>query len=210
VSTINNKDADAMARVIRISEDSCLSQNTRKTVKKILENDGVIVYPTDTLYGLGTRLTERGIEKIFELKNRPRNKKFPILISESHNILRLIKTNSTVWNLVLKYWPGPLTIVAEASEQAPKPIRYWGHIGVRLPGSCIARELARLAGGCIIGTSANRSGRPTPSTIDKIMAEFGEEVDLYIDAGPRAGPASTVVMIEEGRIKLLREGAIKM
>ncbi len=199
-----------MTRLVRISEDSCLPQSVRKTVKEILDRDGVIVYPTDTLYGLGTRLTVKGLERIFELKHRPRNKKFPILISESHNILQLIKTNDTIWKLVLEHWPGPLTIVAEASEQAPETIRYWGHIGVRLPESCIARELARLAGGFIIGTSANRSGKPTPSTVDKIIKEFGEEVDLYIDAGPRAGPASTVVKVDDGEVKLLREGAIQL
>jgi len=199
-----------MTRIIRISNDSCLPQNIRKTVKEVLDRNGVIVYPTDTLYGLGTRVTAKGLERIFELKHRPRNKKFPILISESHYILQLIQTNDTVWKLILEHWPGPLTIVAKASQHAPEPIRYWGHIGVRLPESCIARELARLAGGYIIGTSANRSGRPTPSTVDKIMMEFGEEVDLYIDAGPRVGPASTVVMVDEGMIKLLREGAVRL
>ncbi|MEB3756856.1 MAG: threonylcarbamoyl-AMP synthase [Desulfurococcales archaeon] len=196
-----------MAHIVSVPEDNCLPAKIRQLASEILSKDELIVYPTDTLYGLGTRITENGLRKVFTVKKRSENRKPPILISETHIALKLVEPNDLLWDLATNFWPGPLTIVAKASANAPDPLRDWGYIGIRLPNSCIARELARLAGGYIIGTSANISGKPTPSTIKKIYEIFGDTVQLYIDAGPRPGPASTVVIIEDDNIKVLRKGA---
>jgi L-threonylcarbamoyladenylate synthase len=199
-----------MAHIVSIPEDSCLPSDIREIAQQILSQDKLIVYPTDTLYGLGTRITSTGIRNVFAVKKRSENRKPPILISEAHIALKLIEPSDLFWQLAIKHWPGPLTIVAKASENAPNTLRDWGYIGVRLPDSCIARELARLAGGYIIGTSANVSGKPTPSTVKKIYETFGDSVELYIDSGPRLGPASTVVMIEGGNLKVLRKGTVPL
>ncbi|MCE4615365.1 MAG: L-threonylcarbamoyladenylate synthase [Desulfurococcales archaeon] len=197
-----------MAQIVSISEDTCLPAAVKKLANQILAKDGLLVYPTDTLYGLGTRITSTGLRNVFTVKLRPGNTKPPILISETHIALKLVEPSDLLWDLAVKYWPGPLTIVAKASENAPDPLKDWGYIGVRLPDSCIARELARLAGGYIIGTSANVSGSPTPSTVRKIYEIFRDTIELYIDAGPRFGPASTVVMIEDNTLKILRKGVL--
>ncbi|MCE4606355.1 MAG: threonylcarbamoyl-AMP synthase [Desulfurococcales archaeon] len=199
-----------MARIVSLPEDGCLPSKVKQLADGILSMDGLIVYPTDTVYGLGTRVTENGLRNVFEAKKRSENRKPPILISEAHIVFKLVEPSNLLWDLASNFWPGPLTIVAKASANAPDPLRDWEYIGVRLPDSCIARELARLAGGYIIGTSANISGNPTPSVVKKITEIFGDTVQLYIDAGPRLGPESTVVMIEDNSIKLIRKGAVPL
>ncbi len=199
-----------MATIVRIDRKSCLPDEVANGLRGILSRDGLIVYPTDTLYGLGTRISKEGIVRVFKAKRRPTKRKPPILLSETHKALDLIEPTNMFWKLARKYWPGPLTIVAKASVEAPEHLQEWGYVGVRLPDNCVAREIAEIAGGYIIGTSANISGEPTPSTIKSIYEIFGDIVDMYIDSGPLTGPPSTVVLVEKDRVKVLRKGVIEI
>jgi len=188
----------------------CPSQEAVRAAVDALREGGLVVYPTDTLYGLGADpWNPHAVEKVFKAKERKRDKPLPLIIAEAHYALRLVKPSSSFWRLALAFWPGPLTIVAEASDEAPHYLAWEGMIGVRLPDSIVARLLARAIGGVIIATSANKSGMPPPRTAQDAMSMLGESVSVYLDGGPTPlGVPSTVVIIRNDSVEILREGAI--
>jgi len=197
------------ARVVSV-DPRCPDMSVISEALDILRAGGLVVYPTDTLYGLGANpFSEEAVDKVYQVKERGKDKPLPLLLAESHHAVRLAFMTETAWLLAQKYWPGPLTLVLKARGSAPPHIVWKGLIGLRLPDSPIARLLARGLGGAIIGTSANKSGMPPARTVQEAMSMLGEQVDLYIDGGPTPlSRPSTVVLIEDGRVKVLREGAI--
>ena len=188
----------------------CPDPETLKPAVEALRRGGLVVYPTDTLYGLGADPHNReAVKRVFRVKERPADKPLPILIAESHYALDYVEADKTFWRLAREFWPGPLTIVAPPAPTAPSWLRGLEGVGVRLPGSQLARFLAASLGGSIIGTSANKSGLEPPRTAQEAMFMLGSLVDVYIDGGPTpVGKPSTVVQIVDGRVRILREGAI--
>ncbi len=200
--------------MIRILETDCYCPDKKAIDEavEILKNGGVVVAATDTLYGLlADPFNVEALDQVYRIKERPRGKPFPLLLAEAHYALKLVKPTDLFWKLALKYWPGALTLVAEAREDLPNHLASWGKIGVRLPECPLTRILAARIGGVIIGTSANKSGRESPVTVYESISQLGELVDLYIDTGPtlRQGP-STVVDVTGDKPVVYREGVLKI
>jgi tRNA threonylcarbamoyl adenosine modification protein (Sua5/YciO/YrdC/YwlC family) len=173
-----------------------------------LDRGGIIVLPTDTVYGLAARAEDaRAVERIYELKGRAEDKPLQVLVSRSEWPAELAESSPAAERLARAFWPGPLTIVVAAAASAPGHLVRDGAIGLRAPDHPVVLALAR-ASGPLAATSANRSGEPTPSTIDAIRDLFGSAVDVYVDGGTIAAAASTVVDLTGAEPVIVRDGAI--
>ncbi len=196
---------------VLVVDPRCPDPGALGEAASILRSGGLVVYPTDTLYGLGAdpRNTD-AVRRVYEVKERGKDKPLPVILAEAHYAIDYVEPSPLFWRIARLFWPGPLTIVAPASPRAPRHLASSdGMIGVRLPNSTVARELARLTGGAIIGTSANKSGMTPPVTVQEAMAMLGDSVDLYIDGGPAPlGEPSTVILVAGSEYRVIREGSL--
>ncbi len=197
---------------MRLVEANCLCPDSAvlDEVRRVFRDGGVVVGPTDTLYGImAPALNEEAVARVFRVKGRRPDKPLPLLLAESHHVLLVGEPDERFWRLALRFWPGPLTIVVRARPGVPGSLAPQGYVGVRLPNCPLAREIARIAGGVVTGTSANKSGRESPRTVYDASAQLGDSVDLYIDGGPALlGKPSTVVFLGDEGVEILREGAV--
>ncbi len=178
---------------------------------EILRAGGLVVVPTDTVYGLAGRLFDPdAIERIFAAKERPAAKGLIAMIADSSNLDRLCgQPTAAALDLASRFWPGPLTIVTKARLNIPTRAVVNGKIGVRVPDCGPLRSLIRAVGEPLAVTSANLSGRPSPVEIGEIRAELAARVDLILNAGPCAlGVESTVVDADTDPPVILRAGAL--
>lgn len=180
----------------------------------VLRKDGVIVYPTETFYGLGVNgLSKKAIRKVFCLKKRDPLKPISVIISDL-SMLRRVASEIPVSShrLIQNFWPGPLTLVFRASSQLPEELKgERGTIGVRLTSHGWVRSLVREAGFPITATSANISGETEICDPKKVLELFEGIVDLIVDGGKTLGSfPSTVVDLSGEKPRMLREGAIPL
>ncbi|MCE4600071.1 MAG: threonylcarbamoyl-AMP synthase [Desulfurococcales archaeon] len=187
-----------------------LDQEVIDAAVEVIESGGLVVAPTDTLYGLlADPLDEQAFERVYRVKERDPSKPLPILLGESHHALLLVKPGPLFWRLAIKFWPGPLTIVEKSRGDLPGHLARWGSLGVRLPRCPLVREIARSVGGLLVGTSANRSGWPPPVRVEEAVRQLGDRVDLYIDGGRvELGVPSTVVDLSTGKPVVMRPGGV--
>ena len=181
-----------------------------------LRAGGVVVFPTDTLYGLGADVfSANAVERIFQIKLRPAGLALPVLVSSWEQALSVTRgapdlARKLAHKLAGRFWPGPLTLVLPKSESLPPGvIGGMDTVAVRMPNHPVALELIKKLGRPITGTSANRSGEQDLSTIDDVIADLGNDVDYIIKAGPApVGASSTVVDVTTDTIRLIRQGAL--
>jgi L-threonylcarbamoyladenylate synthase len=162
-----------------------------------MADGGLVAFPTDTVYGLGADPSRpEAIERICAAKGRERSKVLARLVADRETAARIAGTwPRLAEELGRAFWPGALTIVVEG-------------IGLRVPASRVARELASRLGGSILATSANRSGGPEPRTAEEVASALGPDVDLILDGGRTGGTPSTVVRVTGAGLEVLREGAV--
>jgi tRNA threonylcarbamoyl adenosine modification protein (Sua5/YciO/YrdC/YwlC family) len=173
-----------------------------------LRRDEVVVVPTDTVYGLATRLAAPAIERLFELKGRSADKPFAVLIGRREAVPELATPNAAAIRLMDRFWPGPLTIVTRRADGLD--VVLGGDpatIGIRLPDSPQIVALT-AAVGPLVTTSANRSGRPCLTSLTAIADTFGAEVAVSLDGGVLSGDPSTVVDATTDPVTILRAGPL--
>ncbi len=172
----------------------------------------MVAVPTDTLYGLAAdALNTEAIEKVFAIKERPDGMALPVLLSDLEQLESVAsRAPDAVATLAEAYWPGPLTLILERRDTLPLRLTAGGTtVAVRVPAHPVPRELARLLGRPITGTSANLSGAPDPRSLDELREQVGDRVDCLIELGPSpAGTASTILDLSGNEPRLVREGAI--
>lgn len=177
----------------------------------LLRGGGVIAYPTETFYGLGALARDgAALERLARAKGRPEGKPLPLIAADLAMVEQVAEPGVTARRLAGRFWPGPLTLVLPARAGLPEPITAGtGTVGIRVPGSEVARALCRAAGGPIVSTSANPSGGPPPSSAGELDAALLALIDGVLDAGATpGGQPSTVVRVDGERLTLLREGAV--
>ena len=165
--------------------------------------------PTDTVYGLAVDPTVPGaVELVFELKERPTDRPVAVLVSRVSQARRLVDFDDDAQLLADWFWPGALTLVL---ARLPGLSLDLGDerdtVGVRLPDHAVPRSLAARAGPLAV-SSANRHGRPTPTTAGGVALEFAGADLLVLDGGPCPGRASTVARLVDGEVEVLREGGL--
>jgi tRNA threonylcarbamoyl adenosine modification protein (Sua5/YciO/YrdC/YwlC family) len=162
----------------------------------------IIAFPTETVYGIGVPCSKtEGLEKLYQIKGRDRSKPFAYHIGDWDQLgmIEAVRTPS-FRHLSKKFWPGPVTLIAQGSGGKK--------VGIRYPRSLPTCTLIVSAGEPFFATSANRSGEPSPKTAQEVLAAFGNKIDVVIDAGPcQIGLDSTVVDVSSDPPAVLREGA---
>lgn len=182
-----------------------------KAAEEALSSGGVVVFPTDTVYGLAARGDLPGsTDRLFETKCRPRDLTLPVLAATVDDAATVAVFDARAAVLAGRFWPGGLTLVLPRTDRT----RTWdlgeerATVGVRIPDHPIALTLLAMAGPLAV-TSANRSGRPTPPTCQGIRAALGDLVAVYLCAGEAPGGVpSTVVDLTGAEARILREGAV--
>lgn len=177
-----------------------------------LKRGEVIVYPTETLYGLGAdALNLDAVEKVFQLKGRDPQTPIPVLVADREMLGVLIgEIPALAKKLMASFWPGPLTLVLAARKDIPSALlNADGGIGVRISSQPIATELVRSLGRPLTATSANPSGLAPARTVQQAKNYFAGEIDVFIDAGELTSKTgSTVVEIRANGVRIIREGEI--
>ena len=178
----------------------------------VLRAGGVVVMPTDSVYGIGAAATpdNPGHRRIFDIKRRDLAQTLPLLVSDASELDRLaVDVPAWAHTLAERLWPGALTLVVHASEAVPREFqRENGTVALRVPNSALVRELAREVGPLAV-TSANTHGMPAPATSDDIERRIADAADLTLAAGPTpAGAASTIVDTTSGEPRIVRQGPI--
>lgn len=180
----------------------------------VIQAGGVIAYPTDTFYGLGADpANPRAVRRLFEIKGRQAGQPVLLLIPDAAAVRDwAAEVTTCADDLMQRFWPGPLTLVFTARPTVmPELTGGTGGIGLRVPGSLLTRDLVRSLGSALTGTSANRSGGPSPRTAAEAAASIGSMVDLIFDGGMTAGgKPSTVVDVRGKEPVVLREGALML
>ncbi|WP_026338956.1 L-threonylcarbamoyladenylate synthase [Fusobacterium russii] len=200
---------------IRIKKFDELSEERKKYLEKEILKGELIIYPTDTVYGLGAIITnEKSLEKIYEVKTRNFSSPLIALVSSVKYIEKIAvlnqKEKKLVEELAKNFWPGALTIILNKKREVPSIMVSGGDtVGVRIPNLDLALEIIELAGGILATTSANISGEASPSSYEELSQTIKDRVDLLIDGGKcKIGEVSTIVDLTKAIPKILREGAI--
>jgi L-threonylcarbamoyladenylate synthase len=179
---------------------------------RVLKGGGVIVFPTETLYGLGAdALNNAAVEKVFQLKGRDPRSPIPVLVADQEMLHTLVaQVPATAQKLIDRYWPGPLTLVLPGQKNIPKPLcNPAGGVGVRISSQPIATLLVNELGRPLTATSANPSGKEPARTLQEAKTYFVGRVELFVDGGALTSKSgSTVVEVMEDSIKIIREGEL--
>ncbi len=184
-------------------------------IKEILDNDGVIIFPTDTVYGIACNcFSEKAIKKVFDIKKRPENKPINVL-SNNLDKIKLVSKNISEKEkfLIDKYMPGALTIILDKNEKVSDILTAGlDTIGVRIPKNNISLRILENVSYPLATTSANISGDSAGIKITDFLKEFDGVVDAIIDGGETdLKVASTIVRVEsDNKLKIIREGTLKI
>ncbi len=198
------------AKVVRI-DSSGPDPNDIRTAAQILGQEGILVFPTYGLYGLGAdAFCTESVRRVFAIKRRPAHQPLLVLLSGIHDMDRVVRAVPDYAELLLGLWPGGITVIFKAGESVPASLTGGtGKIGVRVPSHPVAKALVEQFGGPITGTSANLSGFPATASVMDLDPEIRRQVDMVLDAGTLAGgPGSTIVDVTCWPVKVLREGVV--
>lgn len=192
--------------------DSAADHSGIRTAAEILLSGGLVAVPTETVYGLAANaLDAAAVEKIFRAKGRPQDNPLIVHIHNFSQMDELIsELDPRVFPLAEAFWPGPLTVVLPKSALVPEEVSGGlSTVAIRMPAHPAARAILEAAGIPLAAPSANRSGSPSPTTAQHVLADLDGRIDAVVDAGPCAvGLESTVLALTEERPRLLRPGGV--
>ena len=201
-----------LTKILKIDNNLTKYEAELKYSADVILNGGLVVFPTETVYGLGADATnEEAVKKIYNAKGRPSDNPLIIHISTPSGAEKYAFTNDVFYKLADKFMPGPLTVVLNAKESVPKTTRGGlDTVAIRCPENIIARAFISNCGVGIAAPSANLSGTPSPTSAEHVIHDMNGRVDVIIDGGRcDFGLESTIVKIEDdGSLMLLRPGKI--
>jgi L-threonylcarbamoyladenylate synthase len=200
-----------MAKVVQIDPDSPAPELIAEAVR-VLREKGVIIYPTETLYGLGANpLSPEAMKRLYAIKGRAAAKPIPFLIKDRKMLASLVEAVPPLGReLMERYWPGPLTLIFRAKKGLAPPLRGKdGFIGLRISSHPVARRIVEAMDAPLTSTSANLAGEADITDCDMMVQLFGNQVDLILDSGKVPGIGSTVVDLTVEPPRIVRQGMIK-
>lgn len=203
-------------KILKINPENL--RESRQAIEEavsVIKRGGVIVFPTDTVYGLGADATsESAVRKVFKIKQRPEDKPVPLLISDLEMAKKLSYFDKRVEKVLLSVWPGPITVLLQAKGGVLPQLVTAGRqtIGLRIPDYKIAHFLTAKCGAPLVATSANISGKPSSNKISGVIAQFekaSHKPDLILDAGDlKFVEPSTVLDFSKGKPIITRVGLV--
>jgi len=192
-----------------IMKVNCQDKGIKKAVE-IIENGGVIIFPTDTVYGIGCNPYDtNAVKKIYEIKSREKIKSLPVLASSIQIVKQISIIDEFTEKIIKKYWPGPLTLILKLKDKnLKKSLNLENKIAVRIPNSeCTLKLLNKC--NLLVGTSANISGESSFTNPQECMKNV-KNYDVFVDGGTITSKGeSTIIEIENEKIHIIREGALK-
>ncbi len=197
--------------IITLNEYQLNLNKLRDAANYVLDGQ-VIAFPTDTIYGIGCDVfNTEAVEKIYTLKQRPKNKPINVLISEVNQVYDVARDIKPLFfELATRFWPGGLTIIVEKNRSVPEVVTSkLNFVGVRMPRNNIVQQLIKLAYTPLAATSANISEQPDSKTAENVLEYFEGKIPCLIDGGPtELGKPSTILDISGKTPKIVRSGVI--
>ena len=179
---------------------------------KVIKKGGVVVFPTETVYGIGVDSSnEEAIKKLYKVKRRPLSQKISILVGSIQMLEQVTQNISYVEQKLIKnFFPGPLTLILHKKDIIPDILTNNEDIvGFRMPQNKVALDIINKLGNPIATSSANRAGEPSGVNLKDIRNSFEDDVDFYIDGGnSKIGIGSTIVQVIDETPHIIREGII--
>ncbi|MAW94016.1 MULTISPECIES: L-threonylcarbamoyladenylate synthase [unclassified Leeuwenhoekiella] len=199
-----------MAEFIKVYEENPSEKEIRRIVK-ILKNDGVIIYPTDTVYGLGCDITSnRALERVAQLRGVKLDKaNFSFICEDLSNLSDYVRQIDTpTFKLLKRALPGPYTFILPGNNNLPTVFKKKKTVGIRVPDNAIARAIVKELGNPIISTSIRDEDEVIEYTTDPelILEKWEKLVDAVVDGGYGGNVPSTVIDLTSGEAVLIREG----
>lgn len=199
-----------MAQFIKLFNENPNEREIEKVIK-VLKKGGLIIYPTDTVYGLGCDITNtKALEKIAKIKGVKLNKaNFSFICSDLSNLSDYVKQiDSATFKILKRALPGPYTFILPGNNNLPKVFKNKSTVGIRVPDNAIIRELVKYLGNPIVSTSIYDEDDVIEYTTDPelIYEKWQDIVDVVIDGGYGDNTPSTVIDLSEGEIEIIREG----
>ena len=180
-------------------------------IAQIIEEGGIVVFPTDTVYGLGCNpYNKNAVKKIYKIKSRTELKSLPVLAYSLDIVKEIVLIDKFTEKIIEKYWPGPLTLILELTDQKlKKSLNLKNKIAIRIPDSkCTLKLLEKCK--LLVGTSANISGNSSYTNPDDCLKNI-KNYDIFLNGGTITSKGeSTIIEIENEKIKMIREGALTM
>ncbi|NLV17348.1 MAG: threonylcarbamoyl-AMP synthase [Syntrophomonadaceae bacterium] len=178
----------------------------------LIKQGETVAFPTETVYGVGAdAMNEKAVEGIFAAKRRKMDNPLLVHVNSWEQASGLVtEVPGEVLVLVKEFWPGPLTFIAKAGDKIPAPVRAGlPTVGLRMPDHPVALALIKAAGSPIAATSANISGRPSPTVAEHVKADLSGRIGAIVDAGETGwGIESTILDVSKTPFKILRTGAV--
>lgn len=179
----------------------------------VLKGEGLVALPTDTVYGLAADIySAAAVERLVDVKARPHDKPIPIFIASIDDLVRITRdVPETAGRLARRFWPGPLTLILNASPHIPEAITAGtGTVGVRIPNLPLVEVILNALDRPITGTSANKSGGANPVSPKDVMKGLQNQIDLLVDGGETGSRMpSTVVDCTQFPLRIIRRGAVQ-
>lgn len=179
---------------------------------EVIENGGIVVFPTETVYGIGTNaFCEQSVRKIYEIKNRPDEKALTIMLSSIDEIENFAVINNDIERKIIQnFMPGPITIILERKKGILDHVATGKNtIGIRIPNNNIILSILEKLKLPLVAPSANISGQPSGVVLEDIIEEFVNKVDICIDGGKcDVSESSTIVQVVDNQVKIIRQGTI--
>lgn len=175
-----------------------------------VEQGHLVVYPTETVYGIGANPFDQvAIKKLFVAKKRPFDMPLSVAVCDKDMVEQIAIMSRPVEKLIDAFLPGPLTIITDKNPNVPDMVTSMSHkVGIRIPDNPIALELIKRTGP-LVATSANLHSHPDATTVEEAVDDFGDSVSTYLDNGPTGtGRPSTIVWISDNMVEIIRQGDI--
>jgi L-threonylcarbamoyladenylate synthase len=191
-------------------KDGGLSEKDLKEVVAFVKKGEVIVYPSETVYGIGANIfDEAAVKKVFLAKHRPFDMPLSVGVADKKMAKTIAFIDEYAEKLIDRFMPGPLTIIVRKKAVVPDMVTSNSHkVGIRIPDHTVAMQIIK-ATGPIVATSANVHSKPDAVRMEEAKNDLGDAVSAYIDSGPcTLGKPSTIVWLMDGEVEIVRQGAI--
>lgn len=190
-----------------------LNEKNLKKLVKIIDDGGVISFPTETVYALAAdAANEEAVDKIYKIKKRFSEKSLPILIGDISQARRIADFNEKANKLALHFFPGPITMVLRLRKHysiAKNVNQSQDTIGIRMPSNSASLKILKAVGRPLVGTSANISNQNSAISAQEVLDTLGDNIDLLVDKGEvKFGFPSTIVDLTQEKVRILRQGVL--
>ena len=177
---------------------------------EVLKHDGCIAAATDTVFGVCARISEEGQRKLYEVKNRPQTKRFPVMCADAEQLRTIAEVSPAAEAVIGAFMPGPLTVILKKKDHVPSYVNGgMDTLAIRMATSDALAELIRETGCPLFMTSANRSGEKTCTNLDEIELAC-PDLDGMMEGSTAFGQASTIADCTQAEVRILRPGPLTL